>query len=116
MPATWPAFLQDKVNQAGFGYEPGKNVLRSETDTGPAKLRALTTKRVDKFSVSIDLEISQFSDWDNFYTVSLSSGVTPFYYNHPFTQVPSIFRMDAVKIDPMGGLYFKITMSWELLP
>jgi len=116
MPATWPAFLQEKVNQAGFGYEPGKNVLRSDMDTGPAKLRLLTTKRVDKFTVSIDLEMSDFEEWDTFYTVSLASGVNTFYYNHPFTQVPSIFRLDGVKIDPIGGLQFKISMSWELLP
>lgn len=116
MPATWPAFLQDKVNQAGFGYEPGKNTLRSDMDTGPAKVRLLTTKRVDKFTVSIDLEMSDFEEWDTFYTVSLASGVNTFYYNHPFTQVPSIFRLDGVKIDPIGGLQFKISMSWELLP
>lgn len=117
MPATWPAFLQDKLNQAGFSYEAGNNVLRSDNDQGPAKVRATSTKRVDKFSCSVDLPIENFDDWDNFFTVSLANGTNTFYFNHPFTQVQSIFRFSgSPRIDPLGGTEFRLSMTWELLP
>lgn len=117
MPAVWPAFLQDKVLESGFSFEAGNNVLRSDTDTGPAKVRAVTTRRVDKFSTSVILEIADYVNWDLFYTNTLGNGVNTFYFNHPFTQVESIFRFSGVpKIDPLGGTTFKISMLWELMP
>jgi hypothetical protein len=117
MPATWPAFMQEKLNQNGFNLVLGETSIRSGMDAGPDKVRSISTARVDMFSCSMNLDIVDYDSWDTFYKVSLNNGVNTFYYNHPFTQVQSIFRLKGTpKFTPIGGATLLIDMTWELLP
>lgn len=116
MAATWPGFLQDKLNQSGFSLSFQDNVVRSQTEIGPAKLRARSTKRIDTFTSTITIDKTQFQDWNDFFTVSLGNGVNEFIFNHPFKGTPATFRFTRPpKIDPLGGTSFTISMEWELL-
>ncbi len=117
MAVSWPAFLQDKLNQAGFSYVPQDNVLRSQTEVGPAKVRPRSTKRVDNLAATILITVDQFQDWDDFFTVDLANGTNQFVFNHPFTGVPTNFRFaKPYKIDPAGGVELSVSMEWEKLP
>lgn len=114
---VWPAFLQEFLNTASFSYAFGDTTIRSENDTGLAKVRRRYTKSVDVIQCSIDIEFDDFSNFENFYDVDLNGGVTRFQYPHPFTQVPTMFRMvGPPALRPLGGRNFEVTMQWEKLP
>lgn len=77
MAATWPATLQQNLNTQGFGKKYGQNKIRTEMDTGPAKVRTRFTKRVDEYAVSIWATKDQLADFDNFYSITLAQGALP---------------------------------------
>lgn len=113
-PATWPFDLQQRVNEDGFSYQFGETALRSENDTGPAKVRRRFTKGIDTVTCTINLPIGDFALFRDFYNVSLNGGVSPFYFRNPMTDEMEVFRFSGPpKADPMGGRYFKVAMAWE---
>jgi len=117
MAAAWPAFLQQRLNEAGFSYLFGDTVLRSQNDTGPIKRRRRTTKSVDKIQCTVNIKYSDFTDFYDFWDVTLNGGVTPFTFNHPFTQVPADFYMaEPPRMSPLGGLEYTLSMVWETVP
>lgn len=117
MAIAWPVSLQQKVNQDSFTLNMGDTTIRSDMDIGPAKIRRRFTKSVDTFSVTIDLLFSDYSVLYNFYDISLNGGVHPFELSHPITGVLTEFRFTGPpSFRPMGGGYFKVSMTWEALP
>jgi len=117
MAESFPNELQDLLNQAGFTQQFGKTTIRSTVDVGPAKIRSRFTKEIDRFSCSIDLEKDDYSILSTFYKTTLNNGVRTFNYNHPMTGVESEFRfVEPPSITPIGGLWFKVGLSWEEMP
>lgn len=117
MAETWPPSLQQKLNQAQFKYGFGNTTIRSDTDTGPVKVRARFTKGVDILSCSINLKFADFTTFETFFKTNLNGGAGTFTFNHPFTGVPTVFRFkEPPQIDPLGGLVFSVSMSWEKMP
>lgn len=117
MAVSWPVFLQQKLNESGFGITYQDNVLRSNPETGAPKSRARTTKRVDVYTATIIIANTEFEDWDDFFTFDLNNGVTPFDFIHPFTGVLRTFKFAGPpKISPLGGINSTIEMGWILLP
>lgn len=117
MAVAWPAALAELLNQAEFGYQFGDTTVKSSVDVGPAKVRSRYTKGVDEVKGSIDMHRDQWEDLENFYKTSLGNGVLTFNYNHPVTTAEAEFRFkEPPSIVPLGGEYFRVSMSWELLP
>ena len=117
MAVAWPAFLQDKLNEAGFGLTLQDNILRSNNETGAPKTRARTTKRVDVYTCTITIEIIDYEDFDDFYTASLNNGVSSFEFIHPFSGILKEFKFAGPpKISPMGGTFLSVEMGWIQLP
>jgi len=117
MAALWPAFLQDKLNEASFSYDFGGTVLKSQNSTGPVKRRRLYTKGVDMVKCSINIKYDEFEDFYDFWDIDLNGGATSFLFDHPFTGEEEEFLMDEPpRIVPIGGEYFTVNMTWEKVP
>lgn len=114
---TWPVTLQTRLAEINFSLVFGDTTITSDVDAGIAKKRARYTRGVDQFSGTIYLTIDQFLDFETFYKVSLNNGVNKFYYNHPITQVPSVFRFKGTpSVSSLGAGQFTSSFSWELIP
>lgn len=116
VPQPWPATLQDILNEASFSYNKGSTVIVSEMEVGPPKKRRRATKSVDTFSCSITVTSAQFVTFQNYFDTTLAGGTIPFYFNHPITQVPSIFEfIESWSLNSIGGGNFQITTQWRYL-
>lgn len=117
MAQTWPVSLQQILSEANFGLAIGETTLRSDMEVGPQKVRRRFTKGVNLFSASIYLTVSEYTIFYNFFNTTLNGGTLSFTYNHPITQVPTIFRFkSAPKVSSMGGGQFMTSFEWEELP
>ena len=69
-------------------------------------------------SCSIEIDKNTYSVFESYYTNTLSQGTKQFSFTHPLTgTVNTQWRfMGSPKISYIGGEYFRIDMSWELLP
>jgi hypothetical protein len=115
----WPVSLQSKLNTQDFGYTFGKTTIETEMDVGLKKKRRLYTKAVDEIKCSIDVDMTQYNTFYTFFDITLNGGANTFWFNNPITQVSEEYRFsDAAPpvVSPLGGLYFRITMSWIRIP
>ena len=82
--------------------------------TGPAKVRARSTRAIDKINCTINLQKSDYPTLVTFYKTTLSQGTKTFMYDHPMTGVSTEYRFTAPpSIAPKGGLWFTVNMQWE---
>lgn len=117
MAETFPPTLQEKLNEEGFSQTYGDTTIRSDVDTGLAKVRQRYTKAVDKFACTINLNKEDYNTLTTFYKTTLAGGSKTFNYDHPFTEVASEFRfVSPPSMKPKGGLWFTVTMQWEEIP
>lgn len=118
MAATWPAQLQQLLNENSFSFAYGNRVLTSQMGIGPEKMRLLYTKAINKFSCSINITTQQFIDYfDPFYQISLAAGTLSFNFVHPLKQTTKEFKIiGEPTITPIGGGNFTVTMTWEEQP
>jgi hypothetical protein len=113
---TWPSQLQQLLSEGNFGISIGDTVLRTDMETGPAKVRRRFTKGVDKYTASINLTVSQYTLFINFFNTTLAGGSLPFYFKHPITGVTETFRFKSPpSISSIGGGNFSASMEWEKL-
>jgi len=117
MAEVFPSELQQLLNEEGFSQKLGDTSIRSDVDTGLAKVRQRFTKPVDTFSCTIDLERDDYSTLITFYRTTLSGGTKTFNYDHPITGSVSEFRFTGPPtMSPKGGLWFRVNMQWEEIP
>ena len=117
MAVAWPGALQDKLNEQSFGIRKGSTTIRSDMDTGPAKVRRRFTRSVDMFTASIDLTTSEFSTFETFFNTTINGGVTIFEFDHPITGVLTNFRfVGDPEYSSIGGGNFRVSMVWEKMP
>lgn len=117
MAQPWPASLQQKLNSSGFEMIPGNPTIRSDMDTGPAKVRSRYTDAIDVYRASILLDFSEHDDFMTFYKTSLNNGVNTFEFTDPFTEQTAIFRfIESPTITALGGRTFRVNMIWEKIP
>jgi hypothetical protein len=114
---NWPLSLQQILNADDFEIKFGSTVVRSDMDVGPAKVRSRYTDGVDQYSASILLTFSEYTTFRDFFKTTLNNGTLPFLFDDPMTGVSTAFRfVDPPTISPLGGLTFRVSMSWEKLP
>lgn len=117
MAVSWPAFLQTFLNEDSFSYQIGETRIFSENDTGIQKSRRRYTKSIDTLKCTIDITLSDYQQFYDFWDVSLNGGINYFTFNHPFSGVPTDFRIkDPPSFSPMGGEWLRIDMVWEKKP
>ncbi len=114
---TWPAALPTLPLAEGFRETPANNILRTEMEQGPAKVRRRSTAGVGKMTLAYLLSTADIQTLENFIQDDLSGGVLPFSFTHPrkgnaltcrFRQLP--------EYGATNGGYFKVAVELEILP
>ena len=117
MASEWPATLQQKLLEAGFGLGIGSTAIETEMDIALPKKRQRFTKGIDSVSCSIHLEVDLYDTFYNFYNITLAGGVGYFLFDHPITGVEREWQfIGEPGLRTLGGRTFSISMSWRLIP
>lgn len=118
MAQLYPSSLQETFSRGSFRRNPGNNLIYSETDFGPSKVRRRTTLRKDTISGTIllknNVEYDDFIDW---FTNTLQDGVLSFIFSDPVTGDPIEvrFKQDRFGISDVGYQTYSVSMVLEVL-
>ena len=111
-----PASLPQKPLMSGFSETMPNLVVRSQTDTGPAKVRVRATDGATSFDSQFRMTAAQLATFRTFFTTDLKAGTLAFDWKHPITNASRAFRViDAPKIAP-GGASWLVSLRIEMLP
>ena len=118
--ATWPigsSFPQNPL--IGFVEKPGNNTIRTENDSGPAKLRRLTTSAPTNFQMPFLLTEAQADLLMDFYETGTNYGTLKFDgLPHPRTDSAVVeWRfLEPPTLTLIQYDVYQVTLSLELLP
>lgn len=126
----WPPALPQAPLAEGYSETIPSNLLRSETDTGPAKVRRRGTAKPYIISASYLLSTEECEVLDGFLVDTLGGGAICFDWPRPMfhRREDGSFRYVRARIVPSGdGLYTKnfasglvdrwnVTLSLEIFP
>jgi len=113
---TWPTTLRDLWLKDSFQETPPNNMIRTEMDAGPAKVRRRTTSNVRLFQGKLFLTKTLVATLDTFFVTSTVSGTLTIALNHPRTKVAGTYRFVS---EPQYTRYdsgWVATIQLELLP
>lgn len=116
---TWPIGLQQLLNVDSFQKKYGSTTIRSDMDTGPAKVRSRYTDAVDIYTCTILMSYDEESILAAFFKTTLGNGSLPFEFVDPFSGDTYNFRfLEPPVIAPVGsgGITYRVSMNWERLP
>jgi hypothetical protein len=114
---TWPDTLPAAPLLENFQELLPETAIRTDMDTGPAKVRQRTTAGVGMLMVNYLLSVAETVVLDAFYRTPLSGGTTAFDYTHPRTGATLSCRFaEPPEYAPVNGNYFKATLTLEVLP
>ncbi len=116
--ASWPTSLPQRPLADGFSETPPNLLVRSATDTGPAKARRRATAGVTKLKASFRLSPSQLATFRSFFASDLHGGNLSFSWTHPVTGAVGAFRIvPPPSIEPIAaGIAWRVSLDLELLP
>ena len=113
---NWPVTLPVYPLLEGYRETPPNQIIRSQMDQGPAKLRRRTTAAVRLFQVGFMLSQSQIDDLENFYLTTLVGGALSFDFTHPRTGATVTCRFASPpEYSAANGDYLKAFASWRIM-
>ncbi len=114
---AWPATLPQTPLIGGYKETVPDLALRTQMDTGPAKVRRRATAGVRPFQWPAILTTAQVATLDTFYVTTLNSGALPFTVNHPRTTVSESWRIvEPPEYVPLSGSLHRVNLKMEILP
>lgn len=81
MAETWPVSLPRSMSGVTWGTRDGR--MKSQTDTGPGKIRRRSTAMPYTISGQMLLTRTQLATLDTFITTTTAGGVLAFNFPHP---------------------------------
>jgi hypothetical protein len=115
--ADWPATLPQTPQDDNYQEDWPKNIIRTDMDAGPAKVRKRFTAGIDNFKCSILLTLSQVTTLRTFFTTTVDYGATSFNFPHPRTGATITVRfVNPPSIISVGPKDYKANMELEQLP
>lgn len=118
--STWP--LPNIKPTGTFNIAPVDQTIRTDMDTGTARVRRRTSKRYDLFTTSWLMEmtdINTFRDWFDssaggaggaaWFTISLPIGAAPTYYTNKICRFKGPYTISHV-----AGTFWKIDGTLEV--
>lgn len=113
----WPETLPIHPLLSGYREMPDDTILRSEMDTGPAKLRQRSTTSTSKIHLQFLVNAVQLSAFRDFYENDLSGGSLAFIFHHPTKEVDVICRFAApYEITAVNGVFHRVQAVLEVMP
>lgn len=115
---VWPVTLP-QAPQKGFSENLGMNIVRSQTDMGPAKQRRRGVSP-NTMDVNFILTTAQSATLETFILDDLA-GVKRFVFTHPRTTQPVEVRVvnqsgSLYKLQYLAPGYWTASMTFEILP
>lgn len=115
--SAWPGTLPQQFSQDGYQEQLPDVVLRSEMDTGPAKVRRRYTAAVLTFQGQMEMDLDQVEDLEDFYADDCDYGATTFTWVHPRTGAAVTMRwVRPPTIQALPGGWAQATLVVEVLP
>jgi hypothetical protein len=112
---SWPGTLPD-VLASGYSEDMANLLLRSDMDTGPAKVRKRISYNTKPISASIVVNSTQVATFETFFYTTLLGGSLTWTATHPRTGASVDMRFNGVpKISSSDSLY-TISMNLEVMP
>ncbi len=113
---TWPPGLPQKP-LLGWSEKLPEATIRTDTDSGPAKLRRRFTAATRDVSLPMALTETEATILDDFYVDDAKMGSLRFDWTHPRTGVATEFRFREPPnlTEPANGLY-NVTLALEIMP
>lgn len=110
----WPSTLPQAP--ASFSQaRTANNVLRTQPDDGPAKMRRRYTKAPTQGSMSWTFTLEQWAIFEQFYEVTCNMGTSFFVMNHPWYGATRKFRIiKPPAASANGTLAVDVQVQWEL--
>ncbi len=113
---AWPATLP-KPLMAGFKETQAQNSIRSDMETGPAKVRRRTTANAGQMEFSLLLTSAQLDTLLGLFEDDLYSGSLAFTFTHPRTAESLSCRfLSPPTYVPASGSFYNASVSLEVLP
>jgi hypothetical protein len=117
MAATWPASLPQALLYEGAQEKAPNEVVRTQMDAGPPKVRRRFTAGVRGFPGQLSLTKAQVQTLDDFYLVTLQGGALKFSWRHPRTGAAVDLRfVEPPSYSAAADDVWKAALSLELLP
>lgn len=114
--ATWPATLPAPALNT-LKESPPNNVIRTQMDKGPDKVRRRTTANVRPLSFTLKLTPAQVETLDTFFVTTTFSGADEFDYTHPRTGDPVTARfVGPPDYSEQEGVIYNAAIQLEILP
>jgi hypothetical protein len=80
---NWPLTLPQGPLAEGYQESPGKTVIRTPMEVGPAKQRRCYTAGVKQITLTWELEGSEVDTFETFFKETLEGGALSFEMPHP---------------------------------
>lgn len=114
--ADWPnnaGFPQIPL-QSGFSQVHKDNTIRSAQGYGPDKLRQRSTVDIQMVTAAIELMEDELSILEDFYTANQA---LDWNWTNFLTMQPAVYRFKAPPTyRAMGGQWYSVTLSLEIIP
>lgn len=115
MPIVWPSSLDAALL---YGWTEGfpNRVIRTQTDSGPVKVRQRYTAGVRPLAIPVALTDAQAATLDSFFDSDTSGGSLRFEWQHPRTGATHEMRfIEPPQLTGDRGLH-RGTLKVEILP
>ena len=115
--SSWPNDIPQLPLQEGFTETPKNVVIRTQTDTGPAKTRSRYTAGVKTYSMQFLLTAAEQTSLNTFFDTTLVNGSLSFTYVNPAGGASGTFRFLGPPVyGAPQGLHIMASLQMELLP
>lgn len=113
---VWPTTLPTELLQRGYNQSAADVLLRSELDTGPAKVRRRYTAGVQPVTGNTVLSESQLGTLRTFYDTTLLGGSLRFSWKDPVSLVAKEFRFTSPIKWIINSGWYDVSLELEMLP
>ena len=114
---TWPASLPQVPESSSYEETAPNELLRTQMDSGPAKVRRRFTSGVRDYGMTFRMTKAQVATLDTFYITTLSGGVVKYDWTNPRTGATDTFRFKSPpKYQHRTGDFWRVAIEIEQLP
>lgn len=115
--ASWPGTLPDDFLQQGYSETMPNNLIRTQMDAGPAKVRRRSTAAPTLIAGRQTMTETQTEALDTFFKTTTSYGADAFDWTDPRTGDSVSMRfINPPKLMPSGGVNWYVDFELEILP
>lgn len=116
---SWPSDVPQKPLVDGYQENEENNVIRTQMDQGPDKVRRRTTDNVQNYQMVFRMDDTEKSNWQDWYENTVKHGSLKFDFDDPTDGNTYEWRL-VIPPEPQwssqGGNIFDLRIQMEKLP